>query len=283
MDAEWTATALFSPSKARWQQAQAKDWAVVDAWLAKRYGSRIPNFERNEETLQALLTLANRNETAEEQRNQSDRVERAALQAFSRRQAGIRDDVLHSLQVELADETHIETLASITAALDCPSLDALELGGRLVDLTSFNFEMAQQIKRTETQLAALQAEQARVKQLLIELEGDPYQAPADVVETTAEWTRSAKHLKAKIGEYEERLATSRPSTDTGITIDMVQKQVIDLNKQREQLAELQIQLKAFQDLPADSRAARQRLEEAQDQLQKLVNERDRLFESMATG
>lgn len=79
-DTYWTASALFSPSKARQQQAQAKDWSFVDAWLQRRYGTKsVPAFERNEDTLQALLALATLNESADEQRNLVHRIHKAAL------------------------------------------------------------------------------------------------------------------------------------------------------------------------------------------------------------
>lgn len=74
------ASALFSPSKARQQQAQAKDWDYVTTWLRKKYFPKpIPNFERNEETLQALLNLAAFNERADEEQELTERVEREAL------------------------------------------------------------------------------------------------------------------------------------------------------------------------------------------------------------
>lgn len=77
------ASALFSPSKARQQQAQAKDWGYVTTWLRKKYFPKpIPNFERNEETLQALLNLAAFNERADEEQELIERVEREALSAM---------------------------------------------------------------------------------------------------------------------------------------------------------------------------------------------------------
>lgn len=72
--------ALFSPSKARQQQAQAKDWIFVDSWLSKKYHPKpVPSFERNEETLQALMTLVAFNERADEEQTLVDKVERQAL------------------------------------------------------------------------------------------------------------------------------------------------------------------------------------------------------------
>lgn len=72
--------ALFSPSKARQQQAQAKDWIFVDSWLSKKYHPKpVPNFERNEDTLQALMTLVAFNERADEEQLLLERVENEAL------------------------------------------------------------------------------------------------------------------------------------------------------------------------------------------------------------
>ena len=84
-DADWAASALFSPSKARIAQAQARDWGFVDSWLAKRYsGKRVPAFEKSEDTLEALLTLATLNESADEQRQAVDRVEQSALSGLEK-------------------------------------------------------------------------------------------------------------------------------------------------------------------------------------------------------
>lgn len=72
--------ALFSPSKARQQQAQAKDWVFVESWLSRKYYPKpVPTFERNEETLQALMTLVAFNERADEERELLEKVERQAL------------------------------------------------------------------------------------------------------------------------------------------------------------------------------------------------------------
>jgi hypothetical protein len=62
-------TALFSPSKAAAQRAQAQDWHTIDVWLSSKYqGRSVPIFERNEETLATLLALVKVNEKADEER-----------------------------------------------------------------------------------------------------------------------------------------------------------------------------------------------------------------------
>ena len=136
-------SALLSPSKAREQQAQAKDWASVDAWLSKKYASkRPPPFERNDETLQALLTLASLNDSADEQRSLVDRIEKAALQALSRRKASnaTEDDGVTMLMRGLEGCEALDALSETIVSLDCPDVGIVTVAESLVDLTSQNFE-----------------------------------------------------------------------------------------------------------------------------------------------
>ena len=84
--------AIFSPSVARAAASTAKDWSYVDDWLRRKYAASsssssassisggakatakrsswttVPQFERNPETLKALLALAAANEAADETR-----------------------------------------------------------------------------------------------------------------------------------------------------------------------------------------------------------------------
>lgn len=63
-------TALFSPSKAAAQRAQAQDWHAIDVWLSSKYqGRSVPTFERNEDTLKILLDLVAANERGDEERD----------------------------------------------------------------------------------------------------------------------------------------------------------------------------------------------------------------------
>ncbi|GAP89822.2 hypothetical protein SAMD00023353_4100860 [Rosellinia necatrix] len=105
--------AIFSPSVARAAASTAKDWAYVDAWLRRQYtnlrqqdadadaaagpGANAaparprtansskpqttspPPFERNPETLEALLALVAANEEADEERERLAQLEAAAL------------------------------------------------------------------------------------------------------------------------------------------------------------------------------------------------------------
>jgi HAUS augmin-like complex subunit 1 len=276
---DWTANALFSPSKARAQQAQAKDWAAVEAWLSRRYNSRIPNFERNEDTLQALLTLANLNETADEQRIAVERVQKSALSALGRQPDGVQAEVMRAVEAEMQGEANLDVLAEVSVVLSCPNGDVGRIGNEMVDMGVEEFEVLQQIKRAEAQLEALKREQKRLASILEELRGDDFQAPTDIVEDTAEWTRLAKHLKAKVAEYEERLGASRGAAK-GVEMRHLEQKMKDTEEQRETLCELEEELRAFQDLPADARTARAEVERAREGLRRLTTKRDRLFEGL---
>jgi HAUS augmin-like complex subunit 1 len=80
MQAPLSPGALFSPSKARALTAQAKDWNYVDTWLSAKYAPKsAPPFERNADTLKALLALAAWNEAADEKRDLMGKLEVDAL------------------------------------------------------------------------------------------------------------------------------------------------------------------------------------------------------------
>ena len=79
MDEDWTAS-HFSPSKARQRRAQAKDWEFIEFWLEKKFAPKpVPSFERNEETLRALLELASFNDAADEEAALISEVHEVAL------------------------------------------------------------------------------------------------------------------------------------------------------------------------------------------------------------
>ncbi|KAF3931673.1 hypothetical protein ABW19_dt0200089 [Dactylella cylindrospora] len=69
LDDDWAGSAVFSPSVARQQLHQAKEWSYVDQWLQQKYHPRpVPPFERNTDTLRVLTALATANESADEER-----------------------------------------------------------------------------------------------------------------------------------------------------------------------------------------------------------------------
>lgn len=285
---DWTASALFSPSKARAQQAQAKDWAAVDAWLARKYApaKRPPIFERNEDTLQALLTLATLNESADEQRALVDRVHKAALQSLKKTNAAgttSSDDEIKLLFRDLEDEDSLDALAKTAVASNAPDVRAATIADAIVDISMHDFDAEQLLQRARYQLMALQSERKRADARLKQLKSGSFDAPEDLLEQTTVWMRNTKQLKAKVAEYDERVGVMKATDKPKITLEDVTQRQKALQMQKYRLEELEAQLSAFQSLPSDGKAAKAQLEAARKELRSLVEQRDALFANMAGG
>lgn len=283
-DADWAANALFSPSKARIAQAQARDWGFVDTWLTKRYGGkRIPAFERNDETLEALLALATQNESADEQRMAVDRVEQSALNGFDKQRTGQAEDVFQAVAryLDHRGEESLDLLAQAAVSLDIPPASGMgNFIAASIELQTGSFDLRQQQTQLQNQLAALQRECNRLKSLLREIKDDAFRPSSELPEQTVEWAKSSKHLKAKIGEYDDRLSALRAAGTPSPTLEQFAKQMEQYQAARQSLAELEAELKGFQSLPTNAREARAALERARDELRVLAQRRDRMFESL---
>ncbi|KAI6848881.1 hypothetical protein KC332_g1557 [Hortaea werneckii] len=276
---DWTATALFSPSKARAQQAQAKDWASVDAWLGKKYGKRIPTFERREETLQALLTLATANEGADEQRSSIDKVEKQTLHTSPKRtpeDEGLYQELLEGLDPQAAE--YLGSLSESFAALGASNI--LEAASKVCSLQDDQFTASEQIKRAESQYNNLRQEHSRLRNILHALQNGDFTAPTDLPQQTSEWARNAKHLRAKLAEYDERLSAIRNASGVSSLLESVSTKSRENQKQRMEFRGREVELSAFDSLPSDPRAARAELDEARANLRRLTARRDALFEDM---
>ncbi|KAI7278500.1 hypothetical protein KC345_g5920 [Hortaea werneckii] len=276
---DWTATALFSPSKARAQQAQAKEWASVDAWLGKKYGKRIPTFERNEETLQALLTLATANEGADEQRSLIEKVEKQALHTSPKRSSedeGLYQELLESLDAQATE--YLDSLSGSFAALGASNI--LDAASKVCSLQDDQFTVNEQIKRAESQYNNLRQEHSRLRNILHELQNEALIPPGDLPQQTSEWARNTKHLRAKLAEYDERLSAIRNASGVSSLLESVSTKSRENQKQMMEFQEREVELSAFDSLPSDPRAARAELDEARANLRRLTARRDALFEDM---
>lgn len=282
-DTDWTATGLFSPSKARLAQAQAKDWSFIDAWLTKKYlPSRVPTFERNEETLGALLALISVNEAADERRHVVDSVEKSALQYYTKQKNEPGDAVYKDITDHLYQNGHdsVETLARASLLLNTPIRSGIdELAFAAADLQMRAFETQQAAKSAEEQTTALKAERERLLKLLTHLKSDAYTAPTNIVEDTAQWLKGTKHLRAKIGEYEERLTAARPSPTLLALIEEISSAVREQAAQKAQLVEIHDEVEMLQSFPPQQAVAKKMLAQAQEELRLLSAKRDELLKS----
>ncbi|KAK5005331.1 hypothetical protein LTR28_007838 [Elasticomyces elasticus] len=251
MDPElWTASALFSPSKARQQQVQAKDWAFVDGWLAKLYAPKaVPIFERNEETLQALLTLANANEAAHLERDLVDKLEQDAYREYQ------------------------QTVSSL-------SQKHVPLAHDIISLTDTKYNLEEQLSRVSTLQQSLEREQIRLERIFSEVQSDSFKPSPDLPEKTNDYLRSTKTTKAKLAEYNERLNTFAAVPRTRPSIDDVANHRAEATTLVSKLEVVTAKLDAFHGLPTDPNLARARVEAAKVELRGLIRKRDNLFETL---
>ena len=141
----WSPAKVFSPTAAKQQHnQQQRDWAYVDQFLATRFagsaGGGVPAFERNAETLAALLALAAANEAADEERALEQRVKEKALDELRRRDAAIArarsgkgEPLLAAVEDHLTQQGRrcLNSTALLSVALGSNSVDPLRYAAGL--------------------------------------------------------------------------------------------------------------------------------------------------------
>jgi len=91
-DSIWSPAKVFSPTVAKQASLLLKDWAHVDQFLTTRFAPNpVPKFERNPDTLKALLALASANESADEEKTLERRVKEKALAELKKRDAAVEE------------------------------------------------------------------------------------------------------------------------------------------------------------------------------------------------
>src|SRR5271156_3589009 len=191
-------SAIFSPSIARQQLATAKDWNYIDGWLNTKFnGKSAPPFERNNDTLKALLALAALNETADEDCELLSKVEAKSLQELQRKDAADHDgEILNAIEDRLTREGHasLDALSAAGVALKQPFAETERLAHKAVDLkvTSFNLEQASD--RVAILHRHLSTELEHITVLVEELQGDTYRPSSELPKQTLDYQRKTKVL-----------------------------------------------------------------------------------------
>lgn len=308
--------AIFSPSVARAAASTAKDWSYVDSWLRSKYaGSSInrgrpPSFERNPETLKALLALAAANEAADEDREQLARVEEAALaevQASEREQEAKRQrveaerqqgeagsvavdgellvsDLLEAIESNLSKDgkAALDAMASMAVDLGVAYPTPETLGAKFVELQGQALELEDSIERVNLLQRYLDRESARMASFLEELHhGEAYQPAPDLAKQNLELQRKIKGMTARIPELKQQVISLEK------TVGLPRLTVEDVRKEEEAYLELlarkkdlDAQVKAFAGLPPDIEAARMELEALRAELRDATEQRDENFEKL---
>ncbi len=278
-------SAIFSPSVARQQLATSKDWNYIDGWLNTKFnGKSAPPFERNNDTLKALLALAALNENADEDCELLSKVEANSLQEMRRKEAADADgDILNALEEHLTREGHasLDALSSAGVALKQPFAETERLAQKIVDLqiTAFNLEQASD--RVAILHGHLSRELEQITALVEELRGDAYRPSPELPKQTLDYQRKTKVLAAKLPDLRNRIASLTAAA--GGSKPMIQDVKVEEEKFKELIAtvkELEAQVKSYHGLPHDTDLARLEVEGLRVELKKLSRQRDGMFEGL---
>ncbi|KAH8645609.1 hypothetical protein BX600DRAFT_160603 [Xylariales sp. PMI_506] len=241
-------TAIFSPSVARAAASTAKDWSYVDGWLKTKYrGRSVPAFERNADTLRALLSLAAHNEAADEEREHLAHIEAAALEEVEaaaaekerrrkeRRQqqleaeAGekgrvdeggsldgelIADDILNAIEAHLTREgrTALETMANVAVELGVAHPEPAALGSRFVELQGRALQLEHATERVALLQRYLDRESTAMEALIAEVRGPEYRPEPDLARQNLDLQRQVRTMAAKLPELRQHLITVGAAT-----------------------------------------------------------------------
>lgn len=281
---------LASPTKARQAAMQAKDWAYINSWLTRKYTPKpVPQFERNEDTLRVLLTLAAANDAADEETNIHHRAQEEALHAFKVQEEAERKDPHERQKNEILDEVEMCLDDKGRRDLDDLAESAVVMGNTLnpepedlsqsiFELTAEDFEAQDQVAKVETLRLYLQKELSRLQADLEELKSnEAYAMPQDVQAQTSEWIRGTKMLSTKVGEYHDRIASLERNQPPGPTIEQLMMDEKNVIRLQDTVKSLEARVRAFHDLPTDIPGARARYKELETELNQLNRHRDTLF------
>ncbi|KAK8131010.1 hypothetical protein PG984_007448 [Apiospora sp. TS-2023a] len=294
-------TAIFSPSVARAAASTAKDWSYVDNWLRIKYAGRaVPKFERNPDTLRALLALASHNEAVDEECGQLAQLEAAALaevkaadaakEAARREQQQevvkgelVADDMLDAVEEGLTREgrTALDAMARMAVELGMAFPTSEVLGTRYVELQAKVFELEQTLDRVALLQKYLERESQTMDGFIHEIRGHEYRPAADLAKQNLDLQRQIKTMSAKLPEIGQQIAALEKSVAVpNLTVEDVKKDedvYLDLLATKK---ELDAQVKTFAGLPPDVEAARVELEALRAQLRDATARRDTVFEGL---
>lgn len=293
--------AIFSPTVARLAASTAKDWNYVDGWLASKYNGRtVPQFERNPETLRALLALATLNETVDENRHLVSQVDAIALQDITAARAArhgaghvddqapidlasFKDEFYDALEDNLTAEgkTALDAMASSAGHLGIAYAEPAILARAMLDLQMRIFDLEQAAARVGTLQRLAESESASLDELLGDVRGDEYRPPADLARHNLDLQRRIKAMAKRLPEVQSKVASlARTVGVPDPTIQQVSDEEARYSESLDLRRRLDQQVSEFEGLPANVDLARQQLDRLREELRTITRRRDAVFEGL---
>jgi HAUS augmin-like complex subunit 1 len=151
----------------------------------------------------------------------------------------------------------------------------------MCELQSTIYDTEQMKARVEILHQHIDAEAARINDLLRELQNDDYQPPIQLAKQNLEIQRKVKALSAKLPELQDRVAALAANTDSSHpTIADIARDEQEYLAVLARKKELDLQLASFQGLPSNPDMARSELEDLRGQLRSITSQRDAVFEGL---
>ncbi|EDN08777.1 predicted protein [Histoplasma mississippiense (nom. inval.)] len=280
---------LISPSKARQAASRAKDWAYINSWLNRKYSPNpVPHFERNEDTLKTLLTLAAANDAADDEEVLLHTAREETIRNLLAQEETTPDsptELLDTLESSLDDKgaKFLDELAEAAVLLGTFTTSVNDLGHRIVDLTREEFDAADQLRKIELLQSYLDNELESLRTQMKELRNEEkYETPADLPVQTADWVRGTKILGVKIDEYHNRISTfENIGKNNGLRIEDLMVEEESVVRLRETVKAVEGNVKMFyKELPPNVQEAKKELECIEKDYRNLVRQRDTMFENL---
>ncbi|KAJ6440871.1 Adhesion defective protein 1 [Purpureocillium lavendulum] len=283
--------ALFSPSVARVAASTARDWAYVDSWLASRLpaGRASPPFERNGDTLKALLSLSAHNEAADEERLLLARADAAALGELHSycEGAAVRQSlpaqVLAAIESNLPKDgsNALTSLAQLALQVRDSDADPQALGRSVVALHGSLFDTEQMTLRVDSLRRDAERAVDEAAELLNSLQDHRYRPSSDMAKRNLELQRRIKAASSALPpEHTDRVVAADSSLLSHPTVGCVATREHHFLELLSRKRELEDQVAAFAGLSSDPDEARNEVEALRRQLQAITSHRDAAFEDL---
>ncbi|PKS07070.1 hypothetical protein jhhlp_005667 [Lomentospora prolificans] len=298
--------AIFSPSVARVAASTARDWNYVDSWLSTKFHGRAPpSFERNPETLKALLALAAYNEAADEEQDVFTQAEAVALsevgpavpastafaagkaddQALPRNGRALAEFLLDSVETSLTKEGRValNAMANVAAQTGIAFPEPEQLGRKIVEMQGQSFALEQTSQRLDCMVDFLRKETDEANAVLRELHTDGFKPPTDLAKKNLELHKTIKLMADSLPELRNRLtslSSHSPSINPRYTFKELEEEEARYLATLDRKKELESQVAAFQGLPSDSDVARAELDSLRSDLINIARKRDMVFENL---
>jgi HAUS augmin-like complex subunit 1 len=288
--------AIFSPSVARIAASTAKDWNYVDTWLSSKFHGRTPpSFERNTETLKALLALVALNEAADEEhdllsqhdvlmlRESASRGTRKEIPVLQIYRSVFDSSILDAVEVNLTREgkASLDAMNALAQQFSIAFPKPDGLGSKIIDLQGMAFEIVQARERTG-QIQKFASELLKeLKAFIEQMQAKDYSPSHGIAKYNLDIQRRIKALSVKLPELGDRLSGlcgSTTSSHPAVTqIAAAEQHYLDLVAQMEIT---NLELGQFEGLPQDTETARANLEDLRTELRHTTRHRDLVFEGL---